>query len=64
MIKSKLIIHNATELSDLEALEYARETLKEMEKELEIGDSRYFVFDTGIKTQIEQNKTCKTIIIY
>lgn len=63
MIKSKLIIRNATELSDLEVLEYARETLKEI-KTLEIGDSRYFAFNTGIKVQVDQNKTGKTITIY
>lgn len=67
MIKSKIIIHNSTDMEDTIALDYANKALKEIiinKQELELGDSRYFVFNTGVKVQVEQNKTCKTIIIY
>lgn len=61
---NKFIIHNYSKLSGIESLEYAIKSLNEIHKELEIGDSRYFVFNTNIKVQVEQRKTCKTIIIY
>lgn len=67
MIKRKIIIHKLTDMEDTIALIYANKALKEIiikKQELELGDSRYFLFNTGVKVQVDQNKTCKTIIIY
>ena len=58
--KSKLIIHNLTDSSDIFILEYTKLMLKEVKnrkQELKIGDSRYFTFNTGIHGQLSQTKT-------
>ena len=55
---SKIIIHNETDLSDKEALEFVQICYEDTEK------YSFFEFMNGHKVQFVQQKTCKTFYVY
>ena len=57
-MKSKIIIHNETILSDKEVLLHCEKVIDEIPK------YEYFEFNTGYKIQGFQRKTGKTIYFY
>lgn len=57
-MKSKIIIHNKTNLSDSEAVLLASKVANE------IPEYEYFEFNDGYKAQGYKTKTGKTIYIY
>ena len=58
---SKTIIHNETELEDIEALKYLGQVYYKLSK---MPDMSYCEFEDGIRVQVYQKKTCKTFYIY
>ena len=58
---SKIIIHNKTNLDDVEALNYLGQVYYKLSK---MPSLSYCEFTDGIKVQFYQQKTCKTFYIY
>lgn len=58
---SKIIIHNETELDDLEAIEYLHQVFCELKK---MPTLSYCEFIDKTRVQIYHQKTCDTFYIY
>lgn len=58
---SKIIIHNETNIDDLEALEYLHQVFNELK---EMPTLSFSEFVDGTRVQVYHQKTCNTFYIY
>lgn len=57
-MKSKIIVHNESNISDTQALDYVINCYDKMDQ------FSYCEFTSGIRVQLYHMKTCKTFYVY